>query len=541
MKVTLLKIGKRILRLQTTIILMVCLVVGLVLLAVYGMMSDEVTQLTQQGLEEKAITIARTVSITPLVATALTDTSSQTKPDIQAYAEHIRKLNKVEFVVVMNMQGIRLSHPNPQEIGRHFRGGDEVEALHGTESISIAEGSLGSSVRAFVPIKDEQGTQIGAVAVGLSLGSVQMAISKNKWILYLGSLLGACLGIGGAILIARQFKKLMFGMEPGEIAKLLEERSAMLQSAKEGIIAVDNQYQITLINAEARRLLGDADIVQQESLLLGDFRSLLRMDKVLEYGEPILDLEVERSGVTLLVNVVPVQVGRHIEGAIATFRDKTEISLLMERLSGISLYADALRAQTHEFMNKLHIIQGLTHMKQYDRLADYLHTAIPTLHVETDSIVKQVKDPTMAGFLLGKLSRAREVGVKLTILDQGILPEAQDAEVARELVTIVGNLLDNAIESLEQQEDKQITVGFQYQQEQLTITIMDNGKGIDKDIIAHMYEQGFSSKGKDRGIGLYLVQRSLERLNGSIVCKSNAVQGTQFTVNLFYTVKSDNE
>ncbi|MDO3410023.1 DcuS/MalK family sensor histidine kinase [Saccharibacillus sp. CPCC 101409] len=544
------KIGRYRMRFQTTITLMVLSVVALALLALYTMISIEISKHTREGLEQRAVGIARTVAHTETVQKGLE--AGGDRAAVQAYAEEVRRANNIQFVVVIDMNGIRLSHPDPTLIGKHFSGGDESPVLRGQESISAATGSLGPSMRAFSPIYGEGGGQVGAVAVGLSLGSVKTAVGQNMWLLYWGILLGGLLGIFGAVLLGRRLKRMMFGMEPDEIARLLEERSAMLQSAKEGILAVDKELRITLINAEAKRLIGEerrpeaapggskpearepaADPAES------DFRSLLRLERVLASGEPVYNLEVERGGTALLVNVVPVRIEGRVEGAFATFRDKTEIALLMERLSGISLYADALRAQTHEFMNKLHIIMGLTHMKRYDRLEEYLQEAVPSLQIEAGAVATQVKDPVMAGFLLGKLSLMREAGIRLTVREDGVLPEAAEPAVSRELVTIVGNLLQNAMEAPRPEDTgKEIEIGFVYAKSSLEIGVRDNGTGISGEVAACMYEQGCSTKGGDRGVGLYLVRRSAERLGGSVSWESEAGEGTCFVVELPYFTKN---
>ncbi|WP_042199510.1 DcuS/MalK family sensor histidine kinase [Paenibacillus camerounensis] len=532
------KIRKVRLRLQTTITLMICLVVVSVLIIVYVMFGMKFSRQAQESLENKAITIARTVSRTPLVMNALL--GNPDSGSIQDFTTEISDINDVQFVVVMDVQGIRHSHPDTALIGKHFIGGDEADALHGKEKISVAKGSLGYSVRAFSPIFGPDGRLIGAVAVGISLSSVQSAVHQNQWIIYSGILVGGLIGVAGAVLLARTIKRMMLGMEPWEISKLLEERSAMLQSTKEGILTIDKNSCITLVNAEARRLMGSKGISQDPvRRQIEEFWPLLRMEKVLESGEPLLDKEVEQSGITLLVNVVPVRVKGVIEGAIATFRDKTEVSLLLERLSGISLYAEALRAQTHEFMNKLHVIMGLTSMHRYDRLEEYLKDIVLSIQTEADSVVRLVKDPVMVGFLLGKLSRMREADVRLIILEDGGLPEAANHEASRELVTIAGNLLDNALEAVQGKDNRLIEIGFRYRNNKLVLLVRDNGTGISAAAGDHLYEQGYSTKGKDRGIGLYLVQRSVEMLGGRIHWVSREAEGTEFTVELPYTAKGD--
>lgn len=543
------KIGRLKLRIQTTITLMVLAVVAAALLALYTMISIQISDHTRIGIEQRAVGIARTVSCSPTVREALS--AGGDPAQVQPYAEAVRQANGIQFVVVIDMEGIRLSHPDPARVGGRFTGGDERPALLGAETISTAAGSLGPSVRAFSPVYGKGGRQVGAVAVGLPVSSIREAVGQNMWLLYGAILIGGSLGVIGAILVARRFKQMMFGMEPDEIARLLEERSAMLQSAKEGILSVDKNLHITLMNAEAQRLIGENERLDgsvRHGSAAGpsesDFRSLLRMDRVLSTGDPVCDLEVESGGIALLVNVVPIRIEGRLEGAMATFRDKTEIVLLLERLSGISMYAEALRAQTHEFMNKLHIIMGLNDMKRYDRLGSYLQEAIPSLQIEAGAVTSQVKDPVMAGFLLGKLSRLKEAGVRLTVHEEGILPEAPEPSVSRELVTIVGNLLENAIEAPRPEGmPKEVHLSFICRDKRLMIEVWDNGTGIAAESSDQMYEQGYSTKGDDRGVGLYLVRRSAERLGGSVWLhrRDGEMSGARFTVELPYRTEKEEE
>lgn len=533
------RIGKKTLRLQTTITLMIFAVVALMLLVVYLMFGLKISGQTKSGLEQKALSISRTVAHTPLIIDGLSQ--GRSSEALQSYADEIGHINDMEYVVVMDMEGIRYTHPDKSRIGGHFTGGDETEALHGHESVSVGEGSLGKAVRAFSPVFGADGVQLGAVAVGLSLEDVNLAVKQSEWMIYWGVLIGGLMGAAGALLLARKIKRMMFGMEPGEIARLLQERSAILQSAREGILAVDRNSRITLLNAEARRLLTveEEAVPQPLQQPVDELWPALRMDAVLRTGEPIRDMEIELGDVTLLANVVPVQVNDEIEGAVATFRDKTEITQLMERLSGISLYAEALRAQTHEFMNKLHVILGLAHMGSYDRLEAYIAGTVTGLQTEVGAVIRQVKDQVMAGFLLGKLSRAREAGIRLVLLEDGMLPEPADPAVSQELVTIVGNLLDNAMEAPEGAAGKSIHLGFQYREreQKLVFTISDNGCGISEDACKQIYDKGYSTKGPDRGIGLYLVSRSLQKLKGSMTCESGPGEGTKFVVEIPYPAK----
>lgn len=526
--------------LQTIMTLLVCGVVALSLAVTDILISQKVADNTQQNLADKATTIARIVAHSPLVIEALNGQRAET--EIQPFANDIRQITAVEFVVVMDMQGIRKSHPDINKVGQPFVGGDEGDALKGHELVSIAKGTLGMSLRSFTPIVTSTGKQVGAVAVGILLNNVNQAVAQSRLIIYIGVGFGLLVGVIGALFLAQKIKNIMFGLEPKEIAKMLEERSAMLESVREGILAIDKDSRITLANAEALRLFNQAGILGDPvGKKIADCVPNTRMRIVLETGCAELDQELDLFGITLVTNVIPLCVNDKSVGAIATFRDKTEIIQMAEELTGVRLYAEALRAQAHEFMNKLHVILGMVHMEYYDQLSTYISRIAHQHQNEVGFIARHIKDPVLAGFILGKMSYAREVGAELVLFEECFLPEPADPEVIHELVTVFGNLVDNALEAVVDCPLKQIDVNFSYEDNILCIEVSDTGLGINGEHNSHIYAKGYSTKGPKRGLGLYLVKRSVEKLNGRIEIVSEVGQGTQFKVSLPYKSKDEME
>ncbi len=521
---------KRLWNLWKTITLLVCTVVIFSLLVTDILISHNVERTTEDSQAEKAKTIAHIVANDSIVIDGLigkADTAA-----IQTYTNRILKNTGVQFIVVMDMNGIRKSHPNPQKIGHHFIGGDEGPALKGKEHVSLAEGTLGISMRVFVPVFSETGEQLGAVAVGISADNVKERVEESRHIIYIGVGVGVLVGIIGAILLARHIKKSLFGLEPHRIAKILEERNTMLQSVKEGIIAVDKEANVTLINNEAKRLFKKSGL--EEDFIGKDVELYMpnsRIKEVLQTGEVQLNEEQNIYGITIVTNRVPLYVKGEIVGAIATFRDKTEIRKLAEELTGIRLYAEALRAQSHEFMNKMHVVLGLTHMKQYEELQKYISGMVSEHQYEIGGIMKRIKSPVFAGFLLGKLSYAREKNIKLIISEDSYMPEIEDESITHELITIVGNLIDNALEAVANCEKKQVEVEIQYG-DTLIITVQDTGKGIQEEEIGALFTKGYSTKGDNRGYGLYLVTESIQRINGEIHVYSLVGKGTTITIEI---------
>jgi two-component system, CitB family, sensor histidine kinase MalK len=524
--------------LQSIIILFVCLVVAVSLLITDLLISKRVATSTENTEAVIAQNVARMVAHSPLVIEAMS--GKRNPQEIQPFANEMRKLTNVNFVVVMDMKGIRKSHPDPNMVGKHFIGGDEGPVLKGKEYDSFSKGTLGPSLRHFTPIWDAQGKQIGAVAVGISLNNVDKAVDKSRTGIYLGTLIGTLFGIVGAVVLARYIKKVLLGLEPFAIARLLQERNAMLQSVREGIVAVDQESKITLVNRAASKIFKKAGLDENPiGVNVENYLSTTRLDKILKTGKVELDEEQNLNGITILVNRVPVIVGNQAVGAIATFRDKTEIQQLAEQLTGVRNYAEALRAQAHEFMNKLHVILGMVHIGHYEKLADYINEIVGHQKTEIGFISQKIKDPVLAGFLIGKLSYARESGADLSITSSQPLPKPADSAITHELITMVGNLIDNAIEAVAHCAEKKIDVDFDYGDDILTVEVKDTGTGMSDERQTEIFQKGFSTKGENRGLGLHLVSQAIKRVEGELMITSQPGKGTVFTIYIPYTAEGE--
>jgi CitB family two-component system sensor histidine kinase MalK len=508
--------------------------VALALLSANFLITRSTTIEVEANIGKNATNIARILARSPIIIEGLS--GERDEKEIQHYAEEMRKATNVEFIVVMDMRGFRKSHPDVSKIGQHFVGGDEGAVLdEGREYTSVAEGTLGPSLRAFTPVKTVDGRQIGAVSVGVLLDHVDIATAKSRTMIYLATGFGLLLGILGAVALAREVKQTLFGLEPFAIARLLEERSAMLQSVREGILAVDRHCRVTLINREAERIFQLAgiqgDLIGKE---VNEYVPSSRLKEVIETGCVELDQEQDINGVAILTNRIPVKVDGQIVGAIATFRDKTEIRRLAEQLIGIRNYAEALRAQAHEFMNKLQVILGMVQMECYDQIAGYVSSVARQHRTEVNFAVRRIKDPIFAGFILGKMSYARERGVELTVSPESFLPNTADPEMTHELITIAGNLIDNALEAVENRPNKKVKVQFSYQAAIVILQITDTGSGMTQEQQEQMFTKGYSTKANDRGLGLFLVRRSIDKLGGGIEVVSEIDKGTTFIVRLPY-------
>ncbi|TYO97448.1 ATP-binding protein [Desulfallas thermosapovorans] len=491
---------------------------GLVLLAIMVggfLLIQKVTVMFEDEMGLHALAIARTLA----QMDEIKDNVGQPNgwEVIQPIAEKTRLATGVAYIVVLDMHKIRYSHPVQDRIGKKFTDQDIGAALANHELISRAEGVLGPSIRAFVPIKVDEGTrQVGVVVVGvLTPTAVQIWRSIHVKI-YSFLAVGLVIGLLGSLFLAHNIKKAMLSMEPGEIARLLQERIAIFQAMSEGVVAIDTNLRITVLNEEARRLLGlENDVVGR---YVYDVIPDSNLPEIIKSGKPVFNQERVINNTIIISNRLPVKVNGEIVGAVSTFKDKTEVNALAEELTGVKLFVEALRVQNHENANKLHTIAGLVELGHYQQAIDYIFDITGEQQKVTGLINKQIHDYRMAGLLLGKFARSKELKIELNIDPKSYLKYIPDKINSSDLVIIAGNLIENAFEAVQQAGNEKRKVYFKIYDtaEQITIEVRDWGPGIDPQLEHKIFEQGFSTKGTGRGIGLHLVKRTVENLNGSI-------------------------
>lgn len=518
---------RRPMKLNTLVTLMVCAIIGSVLLVVFALYSVQITRATRDDVKDTALGIARTLADSPEIQRGLMQAPQENI--IQPIAQAVTKRNDLLFTVVTDMRGIRYSHPNEALLGLHFIGDDLTPALEGKENVSVNRGALAEALRVFTPVYDGQHEQIGVVVVGISLNKVEEQIARGRlnavWTI-LFSILMSSMAIWGLV---RVLKRILFGLEPYEISALFEQRQAMLQSLREGVLAVDIHGRVTMINQTAREILLLPSGKQSENTSAPLLASLRDVSKT---GVARQDQEISCNGRLLLCNMVPVKSQDRVIGAITTFRDKTEISQLMQRIDGMVNYVDALRAHTHEFMNKLHVILGLLHMKRYDKLEEYILQTAHHYQTDIGTIQSKVKSPVVAGFLLGKINRAKEAGVTLTLADESQIPDTASEEQVAVLITALGNLIENALDAMEGQQEGEIGLLLHYQNGWLSCEVSDDGPGIDPAQLESIFTKGFSTKGDNRGVGLFLARQQIQNLGGDITVESEPGVFTQFFVHI---------
>jgi len=444
---------------------------------------------------------------------------------IKPIAEKYRQITGTSFVVVFNMDTIRYSHPNPEMLGQHFVGGDEQAALRGESYISTALGTLGLSIRAFVPIRNSRGDQIGVVSVGMLLDTLSQEMRRISSILILVDMVSLALGLFGAFFLSRNIKNTIFGLEPYEIAALLEERDVIISSVKEGIVAIDRHGTIILMNDSAKRIL-DIDGMF-EGHKVADVIPNTKLPEVLQTGNPHLDEEILLNKCIVLANRYPLISQGNIIGAVASFRDLSEVRALAEQLTEVHKYIDALRSQHHEFLNKLHVVSGLLQLGKFDEAISFIVNVVSVQQHVFDTLRSNIQEPDIAALILAKMNEAQEANITFRMAEDAYLPQIRP-EVVDSVITILGNLLQNAIESLHRSPgfDKIIDLDISLTNKKLVLSVSDNGSGLLPEIRERLFTYGTTSKtgGKNMGIGLHLVKMHTEMLGGEVtVLESDGV------------------
>src|SRR5712691_2953648 len=462
--------------------------------------------------EQRSLAIAESVASDSTIQDALL--SGDSSGLIQRAAEQVRRATGATYVVVTDRAGIRYSHPNPALIGKPVDEGPGA-VLAGNTWVGVQRGTLGVSARGKAPIFRGGGV-IGMVSVGFLEAAVFNQLLAELPGFGVTVLLALGLGVAGSWLLASRLKRQTFGLEPYEIAGLLEEREASLQGIHEGAIATDRDGTITLANDEARRLLAlpSDSVGRKVSQVLPQGRLL----KFLSGGLNDED-EVLLAGDRVLVasrRAIRVR-GREI-GHVATLRDSTELTGLARGL-GVDSLTDALRAQAHEFANRLHTIAGLVQMGRGDD-AMKLIAQTSGVHQElTEALLERVGDPVLGALLLAKAAVASERGIELRVSDDTVMTRSSlDSE---DLITLLGNLVDNALDAASSSPDERwVSVSVNEQDDQLVIRVHDSGPGIPEAVDGQIFQEGFSTKSaqgrKRRGFGLALVRQVALRHGGDV-------------------------
>lgn len=461
--------------------------------------------------ENQALAIASTTASDPQLVQAME--KGGRGDSVQRIAERIRAASGARYVVVFDLRGVRHSHPNPALIGRR----DPGVLPDGRTYVGIDVGSTGRSANGKAPLRTPGGRLLGEVSAGISEKQVlgQLWAELPTFALYAGIALSV--GASAAYLLARRLKRSTFGLELDDIAGLLQDREAMLHGIREGVVAFDPRGRITVVNDEARRLLG-------LGTALGS-----RLDEALPNGRlrRALDGTLSGSDVTVLtdshclvVNRMPVTLHGHELGAVVTVRDRTELVGLLRELDSVRGLTDALRSQQHEFANRMHTLAGLLELGEHDAAYEFAVDSAGANPSLAESVRDRIGNPLMVGLVMAKTTVAAERGVRLVLSEDSELGE-QPPHLDR-LLTIVGNLLDNAVDAAASggEGPPEVRLAVVEDPIRVTVRVADTGPGVPAVARDRIFEDGWSTRPDRgtarRGLGLALVHRLVQRHGGTI-------------------------
>ncbi|BCT75879.1 histidine kinase [Sinomonas cyclohexanicum] len=471
---------------------------------------------------------------------------------LQPYALQVTKDASLDFITIMAPDRTRWTHVNPEQIGGKYIGSVD-EALAGHPFTEETAGTLGPSVRTIVPIVDG-GKVIGMVAAGVTVSAIEVAIAGRLPALVAIAAVVLALGSLGALAVGRYLSRVTRGYGPEQLGQLFAYYESVLHSVREGVILVDGKGQVVIRNDQASRLLGlpEDDLEEARGYVLRP-APLARnpLPTLRELGIPGSLRELLTSGRTahdeihltgdrvLVVNQEPAvsHEGRRerVLGAVATLRDRTEIEALGTELETMRTLSDALRSQTHEHANRLHTIVSLLELGQTDRALAFATDDLRLSQSLADELVVSVDEPVLAALIMGKAAQANERGVRLDA--EATASIAGSGLDATDLVTIVGNLIDNAIDAAAAAEApagdarRWVSLEIVDHGDTVVIEVADSGPGVPEAETEQVLTYGYSTKphtGHGRGLGLALVKRSVERLCGTLTVSRR--DGAVFTV-----------
>ncbi|MFC8449974.1 ATP-binding protein [Kitasatospora sp. NPDC057223] len=475
---------------------------------------------------QRALSIAQSTAADEAVARAADRRDAHAA---QADAEQIRLATGASFVVITDLDGIRLSHTDPGRIGQRVST-DPEPALGGRSVTAIQQGTLGRTARGKVPLRLPDGRIVGEVSVGISDDSIRHRMSAMVAGILLCAGAGLAAGLVATLLLARRLKRRTHNIALADISALLVEREAMLHGIREGMVALDRHGRIRLANDEAARLLA----------LPADFAGR-PVDAVLPPGRlaDVLtgriegaDLPAVRDDRVLVVN----RTATDVDGAVITLRDRTELEALVRELDTTRSLTEALRAQDHEHANRMHTVLGLLELGRHEQAVAFISEQSGSHAAVVARISEQVQDPHVAALLAGKAAVAAEHGVRLAVTPASHLPDA--ALDARTLVTVLGNLVDNAVDSLRHAPaaGRTVEITLLAAGSTLLLGVEDSGEGIPDALRERIFDEGWTSKEapahRPRGLGLAMVRRLVERTGGRIAVDRGPLGGARFTVEL---------
>lgn len=503
--------------LQTKILGLISALILLIIILLASIFAYLQSVDTRNQVKQLALQSAKSISLMPELRDAIEEKDIETH--FRPIAEQVKDQVNAANIIIENQEGIIYSHVNTSLVGQKNLDDTGYRALifGGSNNFEVKR-KQGSVLIGKVPIIADYGEYtrvIGTVSVEFLEKDIYQSIYQRIKIIIMASLIVLLLGIIGGIFLTKSIRKDTLGLEPHEISSLYRERSAILLSMKEGIIAIDDNGLLTLINHSAKSMLNlneEEFIGQPIQYFLQD----IKIDDVLQTGKTAHNVEVSINEKVFIFNIIPIIENGNVVGVVSSFQDKTELKKLMNTITEVRDYSEGLRAQTHEYANKIYLLSGLLQLERYEDALEFIQKESVVHKQQNQILFNQIQDSNIQAILLGKLGKASEKKIVLDIDDDSYIDALPSHFEVTDMVTIIGNLIDNAFDAVEYQKKKKVTFSITGLGNDIIIEVTDNGKGITEDLLESLFKPGYSSKGENRGYGLFNVKSIVETLGGLI-------------------------
>ncbi|WP_427112701.1 ATP-binding protein [Megasphaera sueciensis] len=520
-------------KLQTKIISFISVIFFTVLtLVIYEIFFTNDNQWMQEKIGERASTTAAILAVSPDIVNNINNPYNY--DNIQRCIRQVQQGKNTDSINVIDKEG-RVITDNSISTLIEETTNEERVILSELDNEFIRTGYPGDGVKSFYPIY-KHGERIGAVIVEVTEDKIGRVITLRNLRLVWVLIVIFAFGLMAAITLSQSIKGSLLGMEPRKLAWMMVERTAIIQSIREGIMVTDENGSILFVNEAAQKIYIKAGIQKPGEILESKFIQTIIpntfMTNVLQTGKPDVDRELKLGNLFVITSVLPLVIDGRIVGSVGSFRELEDIRRLSEELTGVKKYVEALRVQAHEFRNQIHVISGLIINHHYDELSTYVQRITLVGENELKWIDKHMSDSILSSFLQSKLSFSREMGVNLIIHIDNQISKIVNVNFRNDLITVLGNLIDNAIEAVQFSDTKNVELFLDEDEGEWYVRVSDTGSGIAQEETEKIFMKGYSTKGENRGFGLYLIKKTVEAYAGHVRIDVNKPKGTIFTVSL---------
>ena len=501
----------------------------------------------QERRDQNLQNVAETIAHSPIL-----DGNDEDSMILREYLDSLLdSLGDIDVISVVNSENVRIYHSN-HELIHSVYDGTIPEFESGVKEYYAANdrGPSGNQRRAYAAIYDKDGQYRGFVMAIMLMENIREQTVQTLFIFLLITLVAVLMELMISDELSGKIRQSLLGYEPDVFTAMYQVRDNILESLNEGIIAINAEGKVQFVNQSALTML-HAEAVQchtagkkeednwNEAVFTGqsleNFPNGSWLQLALKGAERELNIQGKLGKADVLLDRIPIKEENKVIGAVGILHNRTEYTKLMEDLTGTRYLVDSMRANNHDFTNKLHVILGLIQMEMYDEAVSYIENITIVQRATISRIMKAVNEPAVAALLIGKTARASELNIKFTLREGCYYSKSEMHLPAETLVTIIGNLIDNAFEAMDGTGEgldgqRELLFGIYSKPGALLITVDDTGIGISRENMERIFINGFSTKGEGRGTGLYQVKKMVETLGGRITVESQETIGTSVSI-----------